>query len=150
MSAPSRIKEFHVDPSRLASGTWCHARDKVIGEGDINASYSADLIAMKQRVRSPFTWKNTMWVCTGIVSRGEFRAAEAYTLLPQKFFDGTPISYHENVAMGDAARKRADGFYHGMAVKRGKQDFVLVGPSAVFLPAEEIQVPRQADLFDGL
>ena len=64
MSAPSRIKEFFVDPSRLASGTYCHQRDRQIGEGDINASYSCDKIALEGSVRSPFKWQNTLWVCT--------------------------------------------------------------------------------------
>jgi len=142
MSAPPTIREFHVDPSRLASGTWCHTRDIQIGEGDISASYSGDKIGMEQTVRSPFKWQNAMWVCTGIVSRCEFRAAEAYQLLPLRFFQGEPISYYENAAMGDEARLRPEGFYHGMAVKHGKQDFVLVGPGAVFLPSEDVQAPK--------
>ena len=150
MSAPCKIKEFHVDPSRLASGTWCHSRDRQIGEGDISASYSGDKIGLEGCVRSPFTWQNCLWVCTGMVSHGDFRAVEAYRLIPRKFFDGTPISYHENAMLGDAARTRPEGFYHGMAVRHGKQDYVLIGPSAVFMPSEDVQTPRQADLFDLL
>lgn len=150
MSAPCKIKEFFVDPSRLASGTWCHSRDRQIGEGDINASYSGDKIGLEGCVRSPFTWQNCLWVCTGMVSHGYFRAAEAYRLVPARFFDGTPISYHENAMLGDAARNRPEGFYHGMAVKHGKQSCVLIGPSAVFLPSEDVKTPKQADLFDGL
>lgn len=57
MSAPVKLQEFFVDPARLASGRWCHTRDRQIGEGDINASYSADKIA-EGRVRSPFKWQN--------------------------------------------------------------------------------------------
>lgn len=67
-----------------------------------------------------------------------------------EIFDGTPISYHENAMLGDEARTRPEGFYHGMAVKRGKQDYVLIGPSAVFLPSEDVQTPKQPDLFDLL
>ncbi|TRW91947.1 hypothetical protein FNJ84_21420 [Paracoccus sp. M683] len=150
MSAPCKIKEFRVDPSRLSSGTWCHSRDRQIGEGDISASYSGDKIGLEGCVRSPFKWQNCLWVCTGMVSRGDFRAADAYRLVPRRFLDGTPISYHENAMLGDEARTRPEGFYHGMAVRHGKQDYVLIGPSAVFMPSEDVQTPRQADLFDLL
>ena len=150
MSAPSTIKEFFVDPARLASGFWCHERERQIGEGDIAASYSADRIALEGRVRSPFTWQNCLWVCTGTVSHGEHRAAEAYRLIPERFFDGTPLSYHENAMLGDEARLRPEGFYHGMAVRHGKQQCVLVGPKAVFLPSADAQAPSQGDLFDAL
>lgn len=150
MSAPLEIPVIEVDPARLESGIWCHGRDRQIGEGDISASYSGDKIALEGCVRSPFKWQNCLWVCTGIVSHSNARAATAYRLLPARFFDGMPISYHENAMLGDEARSRPEGFYHGMAVRHGKQDCVLIGPSAVFLPSEEGQTPRQPDLFDSL
>jgi hypothetical protein len=150
MSAPAIIKEFFVDPARLASGHWCHKRDRQIGEGDISASYSADKIALEGRVRSPFTWQNCLWVCIGTASHGEHRASEAYRLIPERFFDGTPLSYHDNAMLGDEARLRPEGFYHGMAVRHGKQKCALVGPKAVFLPSADAQAPCQGDLFDAL
>lgn len=150
MSAPVKLQGFFVNPARLASGRWCHTRDRQIGEGDISASYSADKIGLEGCVRSPFTWQNCLWVCTGLVSHGEFRAAEAYRLVPRRFFGGTPISYHENAMLGDAARTRLEGFYHGMAVRHGKRYYVMIGPSAVFMPSEDVLTPRQADLFDLL
>ncbi|QEW21485.1 hypothetical protein LA6_003696 [Marinibacterium anthonyi] len=149
MNAPV-TKEFHVDPARIASGSWCHTRDRQIGEGDISASYSADKIALEGAVRSPFTWKNTLWVCVSLHSIRNHRGSEAYRLVPEKFFDGTPISYHENVILGDQARQRLEGFYHGMRVKRGNQNFVLAGPPAIFLPLGSDQLPSQSDLFDVL
>lgn len=91
-----------------------------------------------------------MWVCTGIRTKANIRYAEAYRLVAIKFFDSAPISYYENAVLGDEARLRPEGFYHGMAVKHGKQDCVLIGPSAVFLPSEDVKTPRQADLFDLL
>ncbi len=48
------IPQHIVDPSRLASGQWCHKAEKQIGEGDIRASYSADRIGMSQPVRRPW------------------------------------------------------------------------------------------------
>lgn len=149
MSAPV-TKEFRVDPARLASGTWCHARDSQIGEGDISASYSADKIGLEGKVRSPFRWKNGLWVCTSLHSIRNHRGAEAYRLIPERFFGGTPISYHDNAMLGDQARRKPEGFYHGIRIKRGNQAFVLVGPSAVFLPLDANSVLRQADLFDLL
>ena len=43
-----------VDPARFRWGTWCHRTDKMIAEGDIAASYSADRIGMGQPVSKPF------------------------------------------------------------------------------------------------
>ncbi|MEI4232985.1 hypothetical protein [Roseovarius sp. D22-M7] len=150
MSAPCKIKEFHVDSSRLASGIWCHTQDRQIGEGDISASYSGDKIGLEGCVRSPFSWQNCLWVCTGMVSHGDFRAAEAYRLIPERFFAGTPLSYHENAMLGDEARLRPEGFYHGMRVRHGKRACVLAGPSAIFLPSAEAVAPCQGDLFDAV
>ena len=149
MSAPV-IKEFRVDPARLASGTWCHARERQIGEGDISASYSADKIALEGRVRSPFKWKNTLWVCTGTHYQGDGKSAEAYRLVPERFFDGEPTTYNEVAMLPFEQRIKPEGFYHGMRVRHGKQGCVLVGPSAVFLPLDDDQIAKQADLFDLL
>lgn len=150
MSAPDNPKTFLVDPARLEFGSWCHARDKQIGQGDISASYSADKIALEGRVRSPFKWQNVLWVSVGSAWPVDKSGIEAYRLLPARFFDGTPISYHDNAMLGDKARKRPEGFYHGMAVHHGKQECVLVGPKAIFLPSKEAEEPKQIDLLDLL
>ena len=150
MSAPVKLQEFFVDPARLASGRWCHTRDRQIGEGDIAASYSADKIALEGCVRSPFKWQNALWVSVGSAWPVDASGIAAYRLMPLRFFDGTPISYHQNAMLGDEARNRPEGFYHGMAVKHGKQPCVLVGPKAFFLPSKEAEAPKQTDLFDLL
>lgn len=64
-----------VEPSRLAYGSWCHASEKQIGEGDIRVSYSADRIGMGQPVRKPFRYGGELWVCVGTGTSG----AEAYS-----------------------------------------------------------------------
>ncbi|TDL74123.1 hypothetical protein E2L08_16675 [Palleronia sediminis] len=149
MSAPVKLQEFYVDPARLSSGRWCHTRDRQIGEGDISASYSADKIA-EGRIRSPFKWQNALWVSVGGISRGNYRAAQAYRIVERRFFGGTPITYNENARLSAAARGRPEGFYHGMAVKWGKLDCVLIGPASAFLPSEDKATPEQVDLFDLL
>lgn len=145
MSAPIEPQEHRVDPSRLAFGTWCHTRNRQIGEGDIAASYSADMIA-QGKIRKPFSWKNALWVCTGTHSK----SAEAYRLVPERFFDSEPTTYNEVAMLPFEQRIKPEGFYHGMRVRHGKQDCVLVGPKALFLPKEESEVLKQADLFDAL
>ena len=63
MSAPFKTSDvFLVEPSRLASGAWCHTKERQIGEGDIHASYSADKIGLEGKVRRPFNWQNGLWV----------------------------------------------------------------------------------------
>lgn len=145
MSAPIEPREHRVDPSRLASGTWCHTRNRQIGEGDIAASYSADKIA-QGKIRKPFSWKNALWVCTGTHSK----SAEAYRLVPERFFDGETTTYNEVAMLPFEQRTKPEGFYHGMRVRHGKQDCVLVGPKALFLPKKDSEVLTQADLFDLL
>ena len=72
MSAPVKLQEFFVDPARLASGRWCHTRDRQIGEGDISASYSADKIA-EGRVRSPFKWQNALTARCGSILHADLQ-----------------------------------------------------------------------------
>jgi hypothetical protein len=60
---PQQIHE--VDPSRLASGSWCHRAPKTLGENDISASYNADRIAYGQPLRKPFQWRGASWVSVG-------------------------------------------------------------------------------------
>ncbi len=150
MSAPLEIPVIEVDPARLESGTWCHQRERQIGEGDIAASYSADKIALEGRVRSPFKWQNVLWVSVGSAWPVDKSGIQAYRLLAERLFDGTPISYHENTMLGDEARNRPEGFYHGMAVKHGKRPYVLVGPGAVFVQSHKCCAPEQTDLLDLL
>lgn len=150
MSAPITKEVFRVDPARLASGIWCPTRDKMIGEGDIHASYSADKIGMEGKVRKPFVWRNTLWVCTGTLIQDSVRSAEAYRLIPTRFFNGETTSYHEVASLEPAERFKPEGFYHGMQVRHGKLDYVLVGPSATFAPKDESETLKQANLFDAL
>ncbi|WP_095589624.1 hypothetical protein [Actibacterium ureilyticum] len=145
MSAPIEPQEHRVDPSRLASGTWCHTRNRQIGEGDIAASYSADKNA-QGKIRKPFSWKNGLWVCTGSHSK----SAEAYRLVPERFFDGEPTTYNEVAMLPFEQRIKPEGFYHGMRVRHGKQVCILVGPKALFLPKKDNETLKQADLFDAL
>jgi hypothetical protein len=130
----------NVDPARLAPGQWCHRRDKTIGEGDIHASYSADRIGMAQPVRKPFSWKGAQWVCVSFRYSGDEEFAEAYRLVARPVFDGEPVSYAAKTADGEAARADPNGFYHGMTVRHGGQDYVLCGPPFVFIPGEAAQL----------
>ena len=77
----SAAQTQQVDAARLNSGRWCHRAERMIGEGDISASYSADRIGSEEPVRKPFCWQGGLWVCVSIAGRvGELRA-EAYRLV---------------------------------------------------------------------
>ena len=86
------------------------------------------------------------WVSVGGTSKGNYRAVQAYRIIERRFFSGTPITYQESVS----APKPLEGFYHGMAVKWGKLDCVLIGPASLSLPSEDNAAPEQADMFDLL
>src|SRR5580704_2679792 len=131
-----------VDPARLRWGTWRHRVEKVLGEGDIAASYSADRIGLGEPLRKPFEWKGSLWVC---VSRSD-QKAEAYRITHPQAFSGEPLSYRAKVTDSGAARSDPNGFYHGMSVTHAGTTFVLCGPPAMFVAGET----RQMDLFAGL
>jgi len=132
-----------VSPWRLQWGTWCHTANCQQDQGDINASYSADLIAMENRIRKPFRLKGWLCVTVAIMNQPE-EHAEAYRLVELSVFDGTPTTYgnrnHED------ARQSSQGFYHGMTVKHGKHTYVLVGPPIVICGSGEPE-PVQGSLF---
>ncbi len=141
MSAPITSKDVVlVDPSRLASGRWCHQTDRMIGEGDIHASYSADKIGLEGRVRRPFHWQNGQCVCTSVRGISGEYTFEAYRLVAIRYFDGTPETYREATMNSAARRESGMGFYHGMLVKHAKKDFVLVGPPIRFRSNETEQL----------
>lgn len=129
-----------VEPSRLASGRWCHDKDRMIGEGDIHASYSADTIGQGGTVRRLFKWQNGLCICTSIHNFEAAYHCEAYRLLPRPHFEGTPVTYQEAAMSSCARRESGMGFYHSILVKSAGKDFVLVGPSMRFGPNETEQL----------
>ncbi len=131
---------YTLDPTRLASGAWCHRSNKTVGEGDISASYSADRIGMGQPVRKPFCWRGDRWLCVGTRYQGEEVEAEAYRLVPEAAFEGSSTTYAEKTRNGDAARADPNGFYHGMAVRHGGNAYVLTGPPVTFVPGQTEQL----------
>lgn len=126
------VTTFTVDPDRLHHGVWSDKHSKTIGEGDIAASYSADLIAMHNRVRRPFVHQGVLWVCVGM-SNHPFECVKAYRLVESERFAGEAMTYAEKTRDGDAARADLFGFYHGVRVTQGGRDYILVGPPAVFI-----------------
>lgn len=133
-----------VDPRRLSQGTWNHERNRQLDEGDIAASYSADVIAMQGRVRKPFVLRGCLWIIT---SSGMDRF-EAYRLVAEQDFNGTPTTYANKVHAdgGKTARDDSLGFYHGMTVQQGGKRYVLTGPPVTFIPGDP--EPTQGNLFE--
>lgn len=134
-------KPIELCPTRFVFGTWCHTRNKQIGEGDIARAYSGDTIALKGRIRKPVKVRGWLCACVGMWSRGEERKARLYRLVPESLFDGSSRTYAQ------VSREGADptGFYHGMAVSHGGKRYVLVGPVIEAIPGAP--APKQADLF---
>jgi hypothetical protein len=144
------IQHIAVPQSRLAPGVWEDERE--IGEGDIHASYSADVIARENRIRAPFRHGSHLWACVSIRGGGHCGPElEAYRLMPETMFAEPITTYNAKVRAdgGDAARNDSKGFYHGMAVMHGGMRYVLTGPPSLFLadPQAQTLVPAQLDLF---
>jgi len=130
-----------VDPARLASGYWRRKRQKWLGQGDISAAYSADVIAEAGRVRKPFRHKGADWVSTGGLTSPEKGRSytQAWRLVPRALFEGAVATYAERVR-DDGARERPEGFYHGMLVRSGGAEYALAGPPVRFVEGETEQL----------
>lgn len=143
---------IEVDPTRLNFGTYDHTTERESGEGDICASYSADVIAMEGKVRRPFKWNDSLCICTGsagssLTETGK-QEHEVYRLVPLSMFKDVPTTYSKKVALegGDFARHDPQGFYHGMIVMSGKETYVLIGPPLRFVAADVATRPDHSQL----
>jgi ParB/RepB/Spo0J family partition protein len=97
-------------------------------------SNSCDRISEGKPVRKPVEFEGKLYLSTGS-SNDE---VEAYVLVSRAEFQGEIRTY--SVPKGrdyeeyfDSLRADPNGFYHGMLVKRGKEDCVLVGPEVSFV-----------------
>jgi hypothetical protein len=134
---------------------------RLADRGDINRSYSADLIATSSRLRNPFRHNGSLWVCTGITGRGLTESYEteheAYRLVPPTQFVGVPTNYRARTGeadAADAARRDPYGFYNGITVNHGSEAFVMAGPPVRFIadsspsrPKPDAPEPTQLTLF---
>lgn len=117
-------------------------------DGDIRGSYSADTIVMEGRVRKPFKWLERLFIG---VSFGPGPECKAYALVPASVFKGEVTTYQQKTGTEEAAeraRQDPNGFYHGMAVKSGKETLILSGPPLRFVAQAAIpSPPKQMPLF---
>lgn len=137
------IEIIEIDPARMASGTWCHDREKRFGEGDIAAAYSADSIGMHCRIRKPFHFRGNLWTCVGYGGCATSLNATAYRLVDPAVFDDEIMTYSQRVRNAEAARNDPRGFYHGMIVQHGSKTYVICGPEIRLIPGKV----EQPDLF---
>lgn len=111
---------------------------------EIRESYSADTIAAQKRIRGPFQFEGRLYVSVGWIQAGE----ECYRVVPKDQCNDDAVWYGEEItwsvtlteteqqwATSWAAHRRSqpEGFYHRMLVKRGKSDWVMLGPSILFV-----------------
>lgn len=136
------IPTHTVDPERLSTGQWSNKHNRQVDEGDISASYSADTIALHNRIRKPFLFQNKLWISVGSGNLPVV-TVRAYQLLDANYFDGVAATYAEKTRDSEAARNDPSGFYHGMIVTHAGRLYALVGPAVQLIAGEQ----RQADLF---
>lgn len=121
----------------------------------VSESYSADRIAEKGPVRKPFKYQGKFYISSGGSSGGKVdprRKEEAYQIVPRSEFKGDPQWYGRRIQPGDddwaeQRRQQPDGFYHGMLVKHGQVDCVLVGPPLLFVEKEGTLPVKKLTLF---
>lgn len=100
----------------------------------IDASYSADRISEGTAVKRPVGFEDKLYVATS----GGMGKVEAYQLVPREGFSGEVRTYkvpagREGEEYYESLRNDPNGFYHGMRVKRGQVEHVLVGPPVTFV-----------------
>lgn len=141
--AEKTAEVVEVDPARLCMGEWSHVKQRVLGKGDIAASYSAEKIAYGKPIRPPFHWQGMLMVNTSACLNRGNDSREAYRLIPLEQFEGDPCTYRERGLQMDAARCDPHGFYHGMIVTWRGRVMVLSGPPIIFIAGK----PLQQELF---
>ena len=139
-SSQAQPIEHELEPDRFEPGAFCYRQERTIGEGDIAASYSADTIGLEGRIRKPFRWNESDWVSIGSGTGGRH---SVYRLVDPSVFPRSVTSYREKTRDAAAARSDPHGFYDGMKVTRGKDEYVLCGPQIIVKPGQA----QQARLF---
>ena len=122
----------------------------------VEPSYSGDTIADRGSiVKKPFAYGGKLYIATGS-SWGDEREWNCYQLMPKDDFKGETRTYRIPKGQNyeeyyESLRKDPNGFYHGMLVKRGKDDCVLVGPEISFLAKTISQeIPPAEDIIDSI
>ena len=115
---------------------------------EIQESYSGDTIASEKTTRKPFKFEGNFYVSTGGISGPDIiDEEECYMLVPRQDFKDAATYYGKKLmwpvtireeekeyAEDWAAQRRSqpEGFYHRMLIKRGKSEWVLIGPPILF------------------
>ena len=108
----------------------------------VKGSYSGDTIAESKTTRKPFKFEGVFYVSTGGYSgRYSLPSEEAYQMVPRDQFQGLVKWYGQKlretqVDWGEQRRNQPEGFYHGMLIKRGETEWVLLGPPITFQPKD--------------
>lgn len=114
---------------------------------EIRESYSGDTIASQKTIRGPFQFEGRTYVSVGWIQTGE----ECYRVVPRDQCDDDVAWYGEELTWdvtltesekryggwGAYRRSQPEGFYHRMLVKRGKSEWVMLGPPVLFVSREE-------------
>lgn len=124
-----------ANPARFKPGRWSQEFNKHVGEGDIAASYSGDLIGRCDRVRPPFVFRGDLWV--NVAQGGG--VVNAYRLVPIDDAIGEPVCYADKAHAGAGIEHDPMGFYHGVVVRFKRDWFVLQGPPVRFVPGTVVQ-----------
>ena len=115
-----RPQAIAVEPARLSHGEW--EGGKKIGEGDINASYSGDVLS-GGRLRKPFTHEGSLYVAVALMPHD---TARAWRIVPQAEYKG------ETTAVDSGGESGKAFTYEGtLGSFRGK-GYVLTGGAVEF------------------
>lgn len=118
---------------------------------EMEDSYSGDRISEHQPVRKPFKYDGKLYISVGGFSGKSHSEEDAYQLVPRGEFTGEGRTYsvpagREYEEYYESLRNDPMGFYHGMVVRRGATEWVLVGPELLFVlkkgsvPAKQLQL----------
>jgi len=135
--------------------TKIYVDSKFIAE-HVEPSCSADIIAKRDsRVKKPFTYDGKQYICTGSWwNRDTGQKWNCYQLMPKDDFKGEARTYitpegRDSEEYYESRRNDPNGFYHGVLVKQGKNECVLIGPEVSFIAKTISQeIPPAEDIID--
>jgi len=118
---------------------------------EMGESYSGDRIAEHQPVRKPFKYDGKFYIGVGGFSAKGHGEEEAYQLVSKSEFTGEVRTYsvpagREYGEYYESLRNDPMGFYHGMLVRRGSTEGVLVGPQLLFILKKGSMPSKQLEL----
>ena len=112
----------------------------------MEASYSADIIASSNRIHRPVWYAGRLWIAVGVVYRGgSVEEVSCHEVVPLALYRGDIEPWREWHYRED---HRPEDYYPGRIVKYGGQEYVMCRQELIATPGDAAGELVQLSLFD--